>query len=332
MAVAGRGRARAAEPRFLLALALYALGATSAALQAYPPADINFVIRKPGDLPILKALELASEAFIERADVAAGYPPSVTSRLIGSCLSLILIAPAAVLVFYARRLLLACGLFAGLIGFSAVKYGNFWHAGIIFLAFVFCLWIGWPTLGRLGPGCRRWLLASLTGLLTVQVGWALAACGRDVSANYSSAAAIAAVLHDREDAGHGGAIAAAGFKAFAVQPYFSRNIFANYEAGAAAPAYYLWRKSETLIPGLNEARWRRTIAKGYDRLLLSSYNLMGPNGPKRFTDDARAGGYCAVASVRGALIWKSYDLESDDMTLFERCAARPAASSAQARR
>ena len=83
-----------------------------------------------------------------------------------------------------------------------------------------------------------------------------------------------------------------GFKGFAVAPWFSTNIFANYEGGAAHPVYYLWRRGVTPIPGVDEAHWRQTIAQGYDRLLLSSFNLMGFNGPARYVTDALRAGYC----------------------------------------
>ena len=79
----------------------------------------------------------------------------------------------------------------------------------------------------------------------------------------------------------------------------------------------------TPIPGVDEAHWRQTIAQGYDRLLLSSFNLMGFNGPARYVTDALRAGYCPTGLYRGSMVWKTYALETDDMMIFDRCAPLP---------
>ncbi len=299
------------------AVALYALLALGAVLQAWPPKDINFLIPKPGENPVMRAPIILSEAFVDRADLWSLEGPSLPWRIGGWVLTTMILIPAAWLWVRARRAALAGGLFAALLGFSIVKYGNAWHAGIVFMAFVFCLWIAWPSVRDLGPRMRAWLMGALVFLLVAQV-WDAAAAGvRDRLSLYSPAGVLAAALRRDPPA----RIAAAGFKAFALQPYFDRNIFADYEGGAPKPAYYLWRRGETPIPGLSEGTWKALAAKGYDRLLLSSFNVMGWNGPARYILDARKAGYCPSALFRGAMVWKTYALERDDMMLFDRCAA-----------
>jgi len=317
------------EPHVVAAATLFALAAGAAALQAFPPADINFVIRKPGDTPFLHALQLATEAFIERGDIFSATAPTKLERLVGAALTLLVVAPAVVLFARAGRIWLAAALFAGLIGFSALKYGNFWHAGIIFLAFIFCLWTSWDARSALSGRMRGTLTAALACLLGVHVFNAGAASATEIASVYSPARQVAAFLSPGLKGPRPTTIGVAGFKAFAVQPYFSKNVFANYESGAAKPAYYLWRRGETPIPGLNEDRWRTTAAGGYDRLLLSSFNLMGLNGPARYRADARHAGYCETAEFFGDMTWKTYTLETDQMMVFDRCRRAIAAPQAQ---
>jgi hypothetical protein len=313
---AGRDRMLARRSRTLAAVGLYALLALAAVLQAWPPKDINFLIPKPGEDHLMRAAIILSEAFVDRADLWSFTGPSLPWRIGGWGLTLFILAPSAWLWIKARRIDLAAGMFGSLLGFSILKYGNAWHAGVVFLAFLFCLWISWPAVAGLGPRMRLWLTGALAFLVLAQV-WDAAAAGlRDRLTAYSPARAVAEALRRAPP----GRIGVAGFKAFAIQPYFDDNRFANYERGAAKPAYYLWRRGETPIPGLTEATWRATAASGYDRLLLSNFNVMGWNGPARYILDARRAGYCPSALFEGAMVWKTYELERDDMMLFDRCA------------
>jgi hypothetical protein len=314
-----RRRVLAFEVRAYLAIALYALFGAAAALQAWPPADINFLIPKPGDNPLLHALTLVTEAVIDRGDVWSMSPPGWPARVVGGALTLLVLAPMAALWIKARTVGLAILTLGGLVGFSALKYGNFWHAGIIFLAIVFCLWISWGRRDALGAWMKRGLGWALAALVLVQ-GWdALAAGGRDMVSVYSPARSMAQVL----SAAPQKTVGVAGFKAFALQPYLPQNAFANYNERRPAPAYYLWRQGTTPIPGLSEDSWGDLARANYDELLLSTFNVMGWNGPARYIIDARKAGYCPSRLFIGAMIWKTYAAESDDMMLFDHCAAAP---------
>ena len=296
-------------------VALYGGLGVIAALQAWPPKDINFLIPKPGDNPLLHAFTLVTEAVIDRVDVWSLMGPPLWSRVVGALITAAILIPFGWLFLKARTLPLAAMIFGGLIAFSAMKYGNLWHAGIIFLALVFCLWISWGARDNLPPRPRRWLVIALSFLVAVQVWYAVAAGVRGCFSIYSPAQQVAANIRQTP----GARVAVAGFKGFAVQPFFSRNRFANYEDGVQQPAFYLWRRGEEPIPGLSETDWRATVGAGYDRLLLSSFNVMGWNGPARYLVDAMKAGYCPTALYSGAMIWKTYVMESDDMMLFDRC-------------
>jgi hypothetical protein len=314
-----RAKLLARDAHTWAALSLYGVLTLAAIAQAWPPANINFIVPKPGDNPVWNTLVLVTEAFVERGDVFSLSAPTWPWRMVGIGLTLAILAPVALLWAQAKRLGLAAALFGALIAFSALKYGNYWHAGIVFLTFVFCLWISWDRRAELPAWAQRWLAGALAALLAFQV-WCAGAAGiRDILTPYSAAGATARALIDHKRRHPGERIAVAGFKGFAVAPWFETNPFANYEGGSPHPAYYLWRRSETPIPGLGEAPWRLTTAGGYDRLLLSTFNVMGWNGPARYIADARRAGYCPTALFTGAMVWKTYALETDDMMIFDRC-------------
>ncbi len=302
---------------------LFSALALAAVFQAWPPKDINFIIPRKGDNPFLNTLILFSEAFIERGDIFSLKSPTLPWRIAGMTLTMAVLIPCVPLWFKARRLPLTIYLMGALITFSVLKYGNFWHAGIIFLTFVFCLWISWAHRTEPPLWAQRWLPVSLAGLLAFQVWCAGAAGFRDVLTPYSAAPAMARAVIDHRARHPGERVGVAGFKAFAILPWMPTNVFANYEGGAAHPAYYLWRMGEDPIPGLNEPLWRKMAAAGYDRLLLSTFNVMGFNGPARYIIDAWRAGYCPTAVFKGAMVWKTYALETDDMMIFDRCAPQP---------
>jgi hypothetical protein len=329
MAWSLRSKLAALDARSWSAALLYGALALAAIAQAWPPADINFIVPKRGDsplTPIWNTIVLLTEAFVERGDVFSLHAPTLPWRIVGAGATFAILVPAALLWAKARRLGLAFGLFGALIAFSALKYGNYWHAGILFLTFVFCLWISWDHRSALPRWTHRWLAGALAGLLAYQIWCAGAAGVRDRLTPYSAAGATARALLDHRHLHPGERIAVAGFKGFAVAPWFDANPFANYEGGAPRAAYYLWRRSETPIPGLDEPSWRVTAAGGYDRLLLSTFNVMGWNGPARYITDARQAGYCPTALFRGAMVWKTYALETDDMMIFDRCATGAASA------
>jgi hypothetical protein len=314
-----RFRIFAREPLAIMAIGLYGAAALAAIAQAWPPQDINFLTKKVGDNPVLRGAVILTEAFIERGDILSLSPPTLLWRAVGLVLTLLVLTPLGWLCAAANRLPLALGMFGVLIGFSAIKYGNNWHAGIVFLSFVFCLWINWSRRTALPPWGRRWLMAAVGALLGVQGWYTAAAEVRGLLTPYSGAPAAAQALlaHRRQHPNE--TLGVIGFKGFGVAPYFAQNPFANYEAGAAKPAYYLWRRDQSPIPGVSEPQWRQVIGGGYDRLLLSSFNLMGWNGPARYIADAHAAGYCPTALYPGAMTWKTYVLETDDMMIFDRC-------------
>lgn len=291
--------------------AIYLLLGCLAARQAFPPpdssfADAAFLLGERGQLMI-------AEAFIDRLDILSQLPPSDNTLTLGAVVSLALLAPTIMLVTRAGVSLVVCALFAGLIGFSVVKYANAWHAGLLFLMWIFALWIGWGALRGFSSAERRLVIGSVALIVFVNVFYTWCAALRDVREPYS--AGPAAAKHLVRDT----AIAAAGFKTFAVQPWFDANLFRNYHEGAPLVAHYTWRKGVTFLPRTTLELWRALAMEGrYDSLLLSDHRL-GPDLLARYLAVAREAGYCKSAEFPGGLIWKSYVRESDGLIIFRRC-------------
>jgi hypothetical protein len=300
--------------------AIYAAFAGAAVLQAWPPKDASFfsVIDKAHDAS--RGLTLVSEAFIDRFDIWSTLPPTESSTLAGFVISVLLLVPS-------MRLFRAAGLgvFVGVVVlalgiFSIMTFANAWHAGLLYLFWIMALWIGWHALRELPAAQRRVIVASIATIVFVNVAYTGHAAWRDFREPYSAAPVAAQLV-----AGDA-RIAAIGIKAFAVQPWFGANAFANYRGGAPDPAYYAWMASETLPPVVTAEAWSAlTATRDYDAVLLSRYK--GPiEHDFSYATVARAAGYCKAAEIPGGLIWRSYVREYDGLTLFRPCDAKTAAA------
>ena len=295
-----------------------ACGALSAAavLQGWPPADAFAPTPE-----IQRGVLMTAEAFIDRVDVWNPKLPGRKSQFWGFGASILLLIPSFLLCIRAGIATLAGAVFAGLLAFSILKFANAWHAGLLYLFWIFAIWVGWPSLGAFTAARRRVIVASVAAIVFINVFYAAAATLRDIREPYSAgpaAAQVLAALRQPQD----GAIAAAGIKTFAVQPWFETNVFANYQEGAASPAYYTWRTGEDFKTFATLDRWHATANSGRYGVLLLSLDFMSADEIDRYVGVARGAGFCKSAELPGNLIWKSYARESDAMLVFTRCTAR----------
>lgn len=293
--------------------AIYAALAVVAALTAWPPADASYLstVEAAG----ARGVQMMTEAFVDRLDIWSTTPTTDFSWRSGILATAVLLAPTLVLFQRAgaRVLALTLALFAVLIGFSIAQFSHVWHAGVLYLTWLLALWIAWNALPTLSPARRRVTVAAVGIIVFVNVYYTGAAALRDFREPYSAAPAAARALSD--DA----RVAAIGFKAFAVQPWFTANLFRNYHDGAPGETYYAWKLGEPLLPYVAYSRWREAAADSrYDTLLLSTHKVPDAFLP-RFLQSARAAGYCGPTAFSGGLVWKSYVMESDDLLVFRRC-------------
>jgi hypothetical protein len=308
-------------PGLLPATAVFGTFAAAAVLQTWPPQDLGYA---RGPFELLKnlsprRLQLQTlEAFFDRGNVFGFRPPTADDQAAGLCLTLLVLVAVALLCRKAGKLALFAGIVGGLSIFALLEHINAWHGGLVFLAWLFCMWISWAAVASLRSAQRTMLLTALGGLLAVHVWYTLVAWRNEVNLPYSGSPAAAAALTAYTAHDPNARIASVGFKSFGVQPWFSHNLFANYFDGAAKPGYYEWRRGVSYPRHVNLDAWRET-ARGqkYDLLLLSTYGA--EDAIAAHSSAARQSGYCLVSIYPGGLIWKSYIREADGFALFGRC-------------
>lgn len=318
-------RRRAFGRAHVLGCAIYIAAAAAAVLQAWPPADAGFASGPERAPEVLRGLMMIAEAFVDRIDVWSPARPDGPSMLGGLIVSLVLLVPSAILFIRAGIAPLAAAVVAGLLGFSIIKHANAWHAGLLFLFWIFAIWIAWRALAAFTASHRRIITATVATIVSLNLAYTAAAALRDIREPYSAAPATAALLLQQ---GEDGMIAAAGFKTFALQPWFAANAFANYHAGASRPAHYTWQAGESFKAFVTPDRWQALIAHdGAFGALILSLDGISDAEEQAYVATARKAGYCERARLPGGLIWKSYVREIDAMLVFTRCTARARAAS-----
>ncbi|HEX4096883.1 MAG TPA: hypothetical protein VHX64_09145, partial [Caulobacteraceae bacterium] len=300
----------------------YGLCALAAAAMAWPPRDVTFAAHHQVDvLTALQAALLMAEAFVERIDVWSLAEPSALSRIWGLCLTIFLLVPSLVLFARARTRLLFLACLAVFFAFTTLKYGQAWHAGILYMAWVFALWVSWPALATLEPRRRVALFASLIVILGVQAWCAAAAWSREAREVYAPGEEVAKALASYRQRHPGAQVATFGFKTFAVQPWSRANLFDNFNGGAEKPAFYDWRSSQPFRLYPTPPAWAAAIGK--DRrgvFLLSDFEHMSDAERAQYFAVAARAGLCARV-FDGQMIWKTYDRESLAIAMFTPCGA-----------
>jgi hypothetical protein len=299
------------DRRSLAAAMLFAAFAAAAVLQAWPPADTGFGTQADAS----RIVTLLAASFIDRLDLFAATPPASISIVGGAALSLVLLIPSGLLLACAGRLALVVTIAVALLAFSSLKHANLWHGGLLYLTWIFGLWVSWHAVAALAAPIGRSVLASVAAIVLVNDVYGVSAGWRDIAEAYSSGPAAARLLASRRDGG----IAAAGFKSFSIQPWFDRNLFANYHLGAPRPAYLDWMPAEVIRHNDRPELWRALATSGHaDTLVLSTW-LLSPEVLADYVRAATEAGFCPPDSLSGGLIWKSYVYERDDLLIFRRC-------------
>jgi hypothetical protein len=318
-AVAAVRSGRWTQPRILAGAGLYGSFVLAAVAATWPPKDVSFYTYTPDLLRAMRAAMLMAEPFVERVDIWGQAEPSVMSRGIGLVLTLFLLIPSMVLFSHARTRAVFLGAFGVFFVFTTAKYGQAWHAGILFMVWVFTLWISWGSRDRMSPHERTALFASLLVILGVQAWYSVAAWSKEISGVYSPGEPVVKAIADYRTAHPGATVAAVGVKNFAIQPWAAKNLFDNYEGGAAKPAFFDWRNAQPFMRFPTIATWEQVVATNRsDVLLLSDFEAVDGSEHHKFYEIASRAGLCA-RDFRGQMVWKTYGREPQDIAMFTRC-------------
>jgi hypothetical protein len=302
----------------LTGLLIYAALALAAVCQAWPAADVSFAVEERAQVNWYRPTRLVLDGFLQRADFQLAANPDPMSVTWGAILSFLLIVPSLLLFRRAGTLPVFLLGVCTLLGFAFVQHAAPWHAGLIFLLWVLCLWVSWTALPGLSARARACVLASIAAILTFQAGQTAVSWWREITRPYSGALAAAQALHEVFNRSPNTRLAALGMKPFAVQPYFSSNIFANYHEGDGRDAYLAWRISQPYPMKNDERRWLELLASRPDLILIARTDFKDGTEQARLLA-ARDHGYCNSATFPGEMIWKGFVLESDDLLMFGPC-------------
>ncbi len=193
---------------------------------------------------------------------------------------------------------------------GATVYANVWHEGFLFLAWLFAIWIA---AARIRPG--RAAVASLTLVIAVQCYWTARSVGYDWARPYSGSKAAAAFLQRSGIAAR--RLYGLGFVSTAVQPYFTHNVFRNFNGGG--PAYWDWSTRNSTD---DAAALFLPDAPAY---VLAGYKTAAER--ERWTTLMRLGGYAHIEHFDGNVYWRTSILQPESFDLY-RGGARPADPSA----
>jgi hypothetical protein len=298
--------------RIAIPITIFLGASLLAVVQAAPARDVSFP--HPHRTTPIDVISTAI-AQIDRGFVEIGAP-TPNRTMMGLLLSAGVLAVGFGLATKAKKLTLSVSLCVAPLAFQAVKYCSPWHAGLIYLSWVFGLWISWAALNTLSVRFRRGVVLTTAFVFIVHGYDAVAAWRLDLSSPYSAAPEAARFLKSYFAAHSNLKLACVGDWAFAVQPYFKQNICANYYGGAPKPSYYDWKLGQP-YPDRPDARYvAQLMGTGqFDALLVCGFALrVGDSEAVR-----RVANYSLVRSFQGAIIWKDYFWQTNDLLIFEKC-------------
>lgn len=297
--------------RSWFALALLAVLGLFATACAWQPADNHFIRHQHRDM-FSEAVSFIRQAFVDRFLIFSEAPVPNADCLAGFAITLVALLPLVKLIARGDARLASAGSITAVVVFSAVTYSGPWHSGLLFLLFVFALWISWPRHSNQVPKEALIALGVILGVQTIEAAesgiW-------DITHNFSSSKDAARELIAARQRDPSARLAAFGFKAFATQPYASRNQFANYKNGADRPSWLDWRRGEPLEPFGGNVAWKKVLDARPDAIVASLY---GSGDPAPLKPEACKVGYVETHRFHGTMIWRGSFLEDDSLSIFER--------------
>jgi len=271
--------------------------------QLLPPADFGGFAGRQTSSPLWDGL---ARAWTVQVDALTGTWPLAAAVL-----------AVSLWWFHRRQVLRVFLLPAGLVTLLfAVLYYTPTHVGILFLVWVFALWVSFSRLATLrrsvdvrnaakrGEETSPLLpILAMLAVFAVQIYWSVSTAVLDYVGSYSGSRELAEYIKKEhlEDR----VIHAVGYQTFAVQPYFDRNLFNNYN-DKQGPAYWLWSSRH---PPLADPR---EIWRGQPDLIIIGLGIV-----KREQVPDRPG-YTRVGVFEGRLFYKGSDFDEHDSFLVLR--------------
>lgn len=193
---------------------------------------------------------------------------------------------------------------AGLVlAFSSFVYAAPWHAGILYLLWLFGMWVASDRNPRNLP---RYVWLAWVMVLGMHVYWAASASLRDIEAPYSGAKALAEDI--APDVAAGKRIVGKGYFLTAVQPYFPRNVLLNYHGGSGSA---FWLATPANESDLNDVSPAGLVSQNPDLILVSLWS-MSRDEQDQLIRSLSDSGYSFIRKFPGQTVWKAGLLTGDD--------------------
>jgi hypothetical protein len=262
------------------------------AYSAMPVPDGTFVSR--GNPSLLHFFDVSANTF---AQAITGEPWSSFALV---ALSLPFLWRGGSLLLFLLSSLFLCAV-------NAVIYSQVWHMGLLFLMWIFALWIAQEQSANRRPSEKILALVSVSIVTAILCFCTFLALQFDWSQPYSGSLAAARFI--RASGIEGRSIYGIGYSCVAIQPYFKRNLFKNFQGGTG-PAFWDWST-------------RNRSLKELDKLsqLNPDYILVGyTNYAEKilWSHDVRSAGYDAIAHFEGNLFWRAEILEPASYDIYRR--------------
>jgi hypothetical protein len=187
--------------------------------------------------------------------------------------------------------------------FGVAVYTQVWHYGVVWLVWLFGIWIA----ASRRPLSRA-AAAALLATIAVHGYWAFSAIHHDWDHAYSGSAAAAQYF--KQNPPPPGGLYALGYHCTALQPYFSRNLFSDFQDGSPI-AYWDWSNRNPAVKdafALFRSRRREMILVGYREIPEKEY----------WAGVLPSLGYEPVRHFEGSVFWHDRILEPEAYDLYAR--------------
>lgn len=184
--------------------------------------------------------------------------------------------------------------------FGTLVYAQVWHFGLFFVAWLFAIWISTYRSKLTKP-----VILALSAVIACQCYWTAQAWYYDWTQSYSGS--LAAARYFKRNGVPNGGLYAVGYSSTAIQPYFSSNLYSDFDRGGRA-AYWDWSKrnrADDPVSLLGSPR-REMVLVGYkiDRERAHWANLLHLLGYER------------TQSFEGKTFWQTRIFESESFDLY----------------
>jgi hypothetical protein len=260
-----------------------------------------------GGLQIGQAFSDAPGGASARGSAPATAAQRIVKELPGMLASFLVLG-LSVRWFYMRGTLLYFAFPAGaLLLLSMLVYSNRWHSGVLFLVWLFAMWL---TTGRSPEPTPAYMWAAWILVLMPQLYWSAKSIAFDWGNAYSGSKAAAAALQAEGLSDR--VIFAAGYEAMALQPYFGRNLYANYHQGDNDSFWY-WRKSNEMPQTMSSIPANRP-----DVLVVSLRTPEQSDAAGQLLKTLPQSGYVLDGQFDGHVYWKSSEAESESFLIIRK--------------